>query len=76
MADDRDALDKGLAQNKQDIADAAQRVVDTVAAIQAKIDAGQSFTAELATLNEAHTALQAIAAPPTPPPIQGSPATV
>jgi ABC-type transporter Mla subunit MlaD len=64
MANDRQALDDALAQQRQDIADAAQRVTDALAAMQTKIDAGQDFSAELATVNELHGALQAIAAAP------------
>lgn len=60
-------LDAAIATIKQDVADAAKRAQDATAALQAKLDAGEDFSQEIADLNAAHTAIQGIATSPTPP---------
>jgi|ERR1700686_3386936 len=57
-------LDNAVAQIKQDVTDAVKRASDALAALQAKLGAGEDFSQEVADLTAAHAALAAIAAPP------------
>lgn len=59
-------LDAALQQLKQDVADAAARAKEALANLQAKIDAGENFDAELAAVNAVHDQLSEIASAPAP----------
>ncbi len=62
----RDDLDAAVAAIGDKIAAAADRVQAAIAALQAKVDAGQDFSAELATLTQEGAALDNIAPTPAP----------
>lgn len=68
----RDQLDAGIAQLKSDIADAGTRISQKIADLEAKINAGGDFSAELADLNAEADAVTALGqdqpAPPAPGP--------
>lgn len=62
----REEFDAALAGLGDKIAAAADRVQAAIAALQAKVDAGQDFTSELATLTAEGEALDNIQPPAAP----------